>query len=87
MKIIKKSALEEGAEMSLSLSSETSWQGFVLKGLPQTHQAHENKPKSLSAAVTIWNEVAPAKDRLSIKVVSARIINEVTARVISTATH
>lgn len=73
MKIIKQTRLSDGTEVSLALEDSTCWQGFVLKGLPTQHRQHESKPHSLSSAVTIWNRVVDAADRLTVSEISAKI--------------
>lgn len=73
MRIIKSARLRDGNEIKLSLKDQVCWQGFVLTGLPPKHDQHENKPKTLSAAVTIWNRVTSVQDRITAQEISAKI--------------
>lgn len=73
MRIIKSARLRDGSETKLSLKDPVCWQGFVLTGLPAKLAQHENKPKTLSAAVIIWNRVTSVKDRITVQEISAKI--------------
>lgn len=73
MKILRQTTTDSGEEVNLGYRGQIYWQGFVLTGLPKGFQQHEDKPKTLSAAVMIWNKVAKTNERLSVQEVSAMI--------------
>lgn len=73
MKIIKKTLLKDGVELCLTKKEGTSWQGFVLTGLPTKYSQHEQTPQSISSAVMIWNRVVCKSECLTVKEVSAKI--------------
>lgn len=75
MQILRQADNDDGSEMNLAYRGRVYWQGFVLTGLPKHMSHHENKPKTLSSAVKVWNKVAQNNDKLTIQEVSAMISN------------